>query len=101
MKKYRVVVFPDADKMLEDHLCYLSRINISAAKKLYHEFWSTVNDLREYPFLYPPYESKSGKPYRKALFNKRYQIIYLISEDTVYIHAVRDCRMDPGRGWKA
>lgn len=95
MRKYRVVVFPKADTMLNRYTHYLALKNINASERLYREFWNAVEDLRENPFLYPLYDIHTGKNFRRALLCRRYLVIYTVTDDKVYIYAVVDGRMNP------
>lgn len=95
--KYSVVISSRAETMLVQHVTFLSRVSISAAKKLSVAFQSSLRELEQTPERFP-FLVLDGIPtglYRKCLFYNRYELIFLIIERTVYIDAVRDCRQNP------
>ena len=94
-KRYEVIVSRRAEQMLTSHVCFLARASVKAARRLRDEYAETLDALEDNPFQFPP-ASDLGLPdeYHKALFGKRYQAIFYVEGDTVYLDAVLDCRMD-------
>lgn len=96
MSKYTVVVSRRADEMLIRHARFLAQVRVSAARRMTAEFEKVLDTLEQNPFLFPP-ETDHNLPdgtYRKALFSKWYKAIFSVSENTVYLDAVLDCRQD-------
>jgi len=60
------------------------------------EFSKILDALEQNPFQFPQETEYDlpGETYRKALFSKWYKAIFSVSEDTVYLDAVLDCRQD-------
>ena len=94
-KRYEVIASRRAEQMLTSHVCFLARASVKAARRLRDEYAGTLDALEDNPFQFPP-ASDLGLPdeYHKALFGKRYQAIFYVEDDTVYLDAVLDCRMD-------
>ena len=93
-KCYEVIVSRRAEQMLTNHICFLARASVKAARRLRNEYAETLDAMEDNPFRFPSAEDL-GLPdeYRKALFGKRYQAIFYIDGDTVYLDAVLNCRM--------
>lgn len=97
--KYRVVVSKKATQMLVSHAAFLAKVSPQAAERLTTEFEKTANSLSLMPQRCP---WLTGEPipknvYRFILFEKRYMLIFQISDDTVFIDYVIDCRQDYNR----
>ncbi len=96
MGKYTVIVSRRADEMLICHAKFLAQVRVSAAKRMTAEFAKVLDVLEQNPFQFPAetdHDLPSGM-YRKALFSKWYKAIFSVSENTVYLDAVLDCRQD-------
>lgn len=94
MDKYRVFLSPRAKAMLDNHIDFLSQLNVDAAINLKDTFLKALRSLETMPLRFPVLESdyiKFGK-YRKMLVDKRYLFIYQVKENTVYIDYIVDCR---------
>ena len=94
-RRYEVILSRRAEQMLTNHVLFLARVSVKAARRLRDAFAEMLDALEDNPFQFPPAEV-SGLPgeYRKALFGKRYQAIFCVEDRTVYLDAVLDCRMD-------
>ena len=94
-KRYEVIVSRRAEQMLTSHVCFLARASVKAARRLRNEYAETLDALEDNPFQFPPADDLGlSDEYRKALFGKRYQAIFCVESNTVYLDAVLDCRMD-------
>ena len=94
--RYKVILGSRVDAMLRRHVLFISNVSISRAERFVDEFAEAVEQLRENPFLYPldTDENLPQGKYRKAIFAKWYKALYWISDETVYLDAVCDCRED-------
>lgn len=94
--KYKVIVSERAMRMLISHAAFLAQVNPQAAEKLTEEFQRAANSLETMPqrctWLSGEYIPKNA--YRFILFEKRYMLIFQISDDVVYADYVIDCRQD-------
>lgn len=94
--KYRVIVSERATQMLVSHAAFLAQVSPEAAERLTAEFEKAANSLevmpQRCPWLSGEYIPKSA--YRFVLFEKRYMIIFQITDDIVYVDYVVDCRQD-------
>lgn len=91
-KKYTVFVSVRANELLVN----LAKVSRTAAEKLYKDFEYAAESLKTMPGRCPlidlPFVSDNN--YRSLLFGNRYEIIYEIKNDTVYIDYILDCRQD-------
>jgi len=91
---YRVVISEEASTMLEEHLLFLARVNLEAAKFLRRDLLARFRTLEKTPRLYPIFFSEALETeYRKLVF-KRYLILYTVdeTEKIVRINFVWDSR---------
>ena len=96
MGKYTVIVSRRADEMLIRHARFLAQVRVSAARRMTAEFEKVLDILEQNPFQFPAetdYNLPDGA-YRKALFSRWYKVIFSVSDDTVCLDAVLDCRQD-------
>ena len=102
MKRYQVIVLPRAANMMCSHIQFLSKVSIPAAKKLEKQFIDTVRELEENPFQFPIDQTVQFPEcsYRKALFGRNCKVLFYIEEQTVFMDAVVDCRMNPDADWR-
>ena len=96
MKEYRVSISEDALSMLDRHAQFLANVSQSAAKKTVDQILSDIDSLSALPERYPFYDNPfiPGNQYRRMLSGKRYLILYEISEDTVFVDYILDCRQE-------
>ena len=94
-KRYEVVVSLRAEQMLIGHIRFLARVSVPAARRLRSEYADMLDAMEDNPLQFPVADDP-GLPdgYRKALFFKRYQLIFTVDNDKVFLDAVLDCRMD-------
>lgn len=95
-KRYSIILASRVDHMLVQHVSFLARVSIPAAKRFRKEFADTLKQIAENPFQFP-IDTDLNLPeglYRKALFAKRYKALFLVENETVYLDAVVDCRQD-------
>ena len=91
---YTVQVSRRADSMMQEHVLFLSEVNIAAAERLLDEYTERVIGLKNIPTRYPRLDDPSvpvGK-YRKLHLCERYLLLFQIRENTVYVDYVVDCR---------
>jgi plasmid stabilization system protein ParE len=96
MPKYQIIFAKRVEQMVLRHTEFLARISVPAAKAFYKEFEDTLGRMKENPYQFPP-EDDMNLPdgqYRKAPFAKRYKAIFTVEQETIYLDAVVDCRMD-------
>ena len=82
--------------MLLAHTAFLARVSVPASRRLFKEFAAVVAELEENPLQFPIREIDGLEgEYRLALFAKRYEAVFTLEGQTVYLDAVLDCRMEP------
>ena len=97
-QRYEVIVSRRAEQMLASHVLFLTRVSFKAARRLRGEYAKTISELEDNPYQFPTAEAVGlSDEYRMALFGKRYQAVFCIEGNTVYLDAVLDCRMDNSR----
>ena len=85
-----------ADEMLIQHVKFLARVSVPAAKRMVSEFELILDSLENNPYQYPV-DDDCNLPkgmYRKALFCKWYKSLFSVSETKVFLDAVVDCRQN-------
>ncbi|MCQ2050519.1 MAG: type II toxin-antitoxin system RelE/ParE family toxin [Candidatus Saccharibacteria bacterium] len=87
--KYKVLVFPTAQKDLNEIKFYFTNALKTSLNSLFEKFIKLVGLLKEHPFTYPIHQDSLLKlvGYRVAPI-ENYLIFYLIKNDTVQIHRV-------------
>lgn len=93
MQRHKVVISPDAQRMIKEHIYFLAQVNVNAAKRLKKELMLSIRSLAQMPERYPRLDLEGSK-YRRMLAAERYIILYQVAEDTVYVEYVADGRQD-------
>jgi len=93
---YEVIISDAALAMLDSHIDFLARVSPSAATKLMSELLDKIASLSENPQRFPAYVNRFiiDNRYRKMPTAKRYLVIYEISDSTVFVDYIVDCRQD-------
>lgn len=91
---YRIEFHENAKAGFLHHFTFLSKSSLSAAERMKSDYLAVIKRLKDNPFQFPLYidEVVKGYSYRKALFGKRYQLIFRVFGKTVFVDAVYDCR---------
>jgi len=95
-KVYRICVDPAANDRMFEHFEFLARVSIVAADKLLEQLLSDIQSLENLPHRNPTYNRlylPSGK-YRYMVSSERYNIIYQIDGDIVFVDDIQDSRQD-------
>jgi len=94
--KYNVFISDSAKDILRQHVRFLGKVSLPAAKRLSAAYRKSVKNLEQNPERFPFLELDGipSRLYRKCLFFDRYELAFLIIDDSVYVDAVRDCRQD-------
>lgn len=96
MAKYEIIFSSRVDRMLTNHISFLARVSLPAARKLRNDFADVLKRMAENPYQFQV-DTDLNLPedmYRKALFGKRYKALFTVEGQTVYLDAVVDCRQD-------
>jgi plasmid stabilization system protein ParE len=98
-KQYEVIVAERAAEMLVGHARFLAQVSEAAAARLVEQFQANAASLQTMPerFSWLSDPLLPEHTYRKLLFEKRYLLVYKVTDTTVYIDAVMDCRQDYAR----
>ena len=91
---YTVILASRVDRQLLEHVAFISRVSIPAARRFRDEFSRILNDLEQNPFQFP-LETDPNLPenrYRRVLFARWYKALFVTEGSTVYLDAVVDCR---------
>ena len=94
MRKYEVIAAPYLDEMLLEHIRFISRVSVPAARRFRAEFAELIRRLGENPYQFPVYDDPNlpSDTYRKALFARWYKAVFVVEGNCVYIDAVIDGR---------
>lgn len=94
MAGYKRILASRVDRQVWNHFEFLFRVSPPAAKRFRQEFGDVLEEIGKNPFQFP-WEQDLNLPeemYRKALFAKRYKVLFMVDDHMVYIDAVVDCR---------
>ncbi len=95
MRQYKVVVSDEARKMLKDHVYFLAKVNVDAAKELRGRIMDGIRGLAKMPERFPYLDEDNRRScYRKMMIPNWYLVIYLVADDTVYVEYILDGRQD-------
>ncbi|MDR0883508.1 MAG: type II toxin-antitoxin system RelE/ParE family toxin [Oscillospiraceae bacterium] len=90
---YTVRIAANVRQRVDAHIAFLARVSQSAALRLMDVLFADVADLAHSPHRFPIYESnKTQEELHWRLSAKRYRIVFSISDESVYIRDVQDCR---------
>ena len=94
--EYKIIISDAAFSMLDTHMDFLAKASQNAAIKVKDKIIEDMRSLQENPQRFPVYESPfiTDTKYRKMVSGKRYLIIYEITNKTVFIDYILDCRQD-------
>lgn len=94
MGKHRIIIAGKARVQLLNHISFLSKVSVPAARQLRDSFAVVLSRLKENPYQFPIDQvfSQLNLPYRKALFDERYKVLFTVEDDVVFIDSVVDCR---------
>lgn len=95
-KKYKVIVFDRAKRMLGTHIRFMAQVNKDAAKAKKKELMEAMRSLERMPQRFPFFEEAyiPTNKYHKMFVTKWYLVLYQIQDDTVYVDYILDCRKD-------
>jgi plasmid stabilization system protein ParE len=94
IQPFNVLVSPMVHARMLEHFEFLARVNEAAATKLLDTLMRDIRSMAEMPQRNPLYDRPnipSGE-YRWMLSAKRYRIVYEITDSTVFIEDIQDCR---------
>ncbi len=99
MKKriYNVVTSSEALAMLSEHMAFVAKVNVQAAKGLREDCFSKIKSLEEMPYRCTVLEDTNFpyKKYRYLIFDC-YALVFVVEEEnqTVYVDYILDTRRD-------
>lgn len=90
---YKIFINKKAEKTLNKHIVFLSKVSISATIKLKKDIVNNIKLLIIYPRIGIRYLNKKLPfEYRKMVINKNYTLIYFIVQNNIYIDSILDSR---------
>ena len=95
-RQYKIVISHRAKIEIENHVNFLARVNLKAAKSLKTNIIKDIKSLEKMPQRHGFLVSEFIPPnkYHKMLCQKRYLLLYQIKDDIVHLDFVLDCRQD-------
>lgn len=96
MAKYKVIISPEAQRLMGNCVLFLAEKDRTAAIALKERFVEEIRKLDHLPKRYPFFNERyiPANKYHKMFVEKYYLILYQIKDDTVYVDYVVDCRQD-------
>lgn len=94
--EYKVYYTNKSRKMLNSHISFLSRVSLNASTKLKCTFEEYINTLKVFPKIGSKvdFNGKLPSKYRKMVISKRYILIYIVSQNYIYIETILDSRQN-------
>ena len=96
MADYNVIVSEEARRQLGECVLFIAKDNAEAATMLRERLVSGIRSLSSmpgrFPFFNEPYIPYNK--YHKMFIEKYYLVLYQISDETVFVDYVIDCRRD-------
>ena len=86
MENYELLIFPSAERELQDIIDYVNELSPDAAKNLYDEIVKKIGTLSQMPLMCPLIKNPllRAKGYRVLLVNN-YLVFFIAREKTVEI----------------
>ena len=93
---YDVIIDSAANDRMFEHFEFLARVSVSAADKLLDKLLADIQSLEKLPHRNPSYNRPYLTPgkYRYMVSSERYNIIYQIDGDYVFVDDIQDARQD-------
>jgi len=82
--------------MLMQHIRFVAKENIEAARKTKKEIMEAIRSLYEMPHRFPFLNTHCASPnkYHKLFVRKWYLVLYQVKDQTIYVDYILDCRQD-------
>ncbi len=95
---YEVIISKRAAQLMVSHVAFLANESKEAADRLLENFEETAHSLELMPERFPWLNAEyiPQNKYRKALFSKRYLLIFQIRDRKVFVDYVVDTRQNYG-----
>lgn len=88
----KILISRDAKANLNSLYFYKQNYSKITAKKFYNDFNSVIQFLSLFPYMYP--KLSKNTIYRKAIFNRKYIILYTVDNETVYIDSIFNAKQN-------
>ena len=94
--KYHVLVSGKARDMLFEHARFLAQASVQAAENLFDQFENRVSSLEAMPERCAYYDNPFVQPrkYRKLSLGNNLLILFLVTDNTVFIDLIIDGRAE-------
>ena len=101
MNNYNIVISKHTNKTLKQNIEFLKRFSIPYALKIESYIRKSILNLKQFPNFNPIYKITSICIYRKLIVKKRYNIIYTVIKDTIYVFYIYDGRQSYDKYFKS
>lgn len=92
MNNYIVKISELALITLDENILFLRNFDVSYSLKLREKIIKEIDDLVIFPHSNSIYKKTSYHTYRKKIVNNRYNIVYTIDKNIIYVFYVLDGR---------
>lgn len=90
MVDYKIVISNLTHKTLKQNINFLKNFSISYALSIESCIRKSILKLKLFPNINPIYKKTNLCVYRKLIVKKRYNIIYTVIKDTIYVFYIYD-----------
>lgn len=96
MTLYRVIISPEAQRLMGNCVLFLAEKSFEAAVMLKERLVEEVRELERFPQRYPFFNEPylPANKYHKMFVERYYLVLYQIKDDAVFVEYVVDCRQD-------
>lgn len=97
MNEFKVEISQRAFTSIQEHVAFLARVSLEAAKTLYEETMSSLRSLSRIPERNPEIQQLQigeSRVRKMTIGRGRYAVLYRIKGDQVVIYDVIDTRKD-------
>ena len=97
MSGYQILITQRAFSSIYECVSFVKNVSIDAAKELYEQFMEQIHNLALFPEKYPEIyglKIRDWKIRKMPVHGGRYNVLYRIEKQTVYIIDVIDSRKD-------
>ena len=92
MDKYNIVISKLTNKTLKENINFLKEFSIPYAFKIESCIRKSILNLKQFPHSNSIYKTTNICTYRKLIVKKRYNIIYAVIKNTIYVFYIHDGR---------
>lgn len=92
MNNYVVKIRKLALTTLDENIIFLRKFDVNYSLKLREKIIKEIDDLVIFPHSNPIYKRTNHHTYRKKIVNNKYNIVYTVDKNIIYVFYILDGR---------